>query len=156
MTETEFQSSNAFCKLMTSLKFDKALEEFDALYRKSESIISNVLKPFEQQRQTLKLYVENNGRNIDDDLLDTLKEVAKAKDLYDHSLDDVYNEFNRNIQKYEFINCLSIPRKWHEEEYAKYQRTINCMLLMKKKYNNFEDLEITVTNKKEVESLETV
>ena len=156
MTETEFQSSNAFCKLMTSLKFDEALDEFDTLYRKSESIISNVLKPFEQQRQTLKLYVENNGRNIDNDFLDTLKEVAKAKDLYDHSLDDVYNEFNRNIKKYEFINCLSTPRKWHEEEYAKYQRTINCMLLMKKKYNNFEDLEITVTNKKEVESLETV
>ena len=156
MTETEFQSSNAFCKLMTSLKFDEALDEFNDLYRDANEIITNVLTQFEKQRVTLEEYVNKNGKYIDDDFLDTLKEVAKAKDLYDHSLDDVYNEFNRNIKKYEFINCLSTPRKWHEEEYAKYQRTINCMLLMKKKYNNFEDLEITVTNKKEVESLETV
>lgn len=147
MTETEFIQSRPFCKIMSSLKYEKALNTYDELYRRTDSVIENVLSKFKEQRDVLKDYVRQNGRNIPNNLLNELKEIAEIKGLYDHSLDSVYYEFLKNIQKYEFISCLSTPRKWDDEEVAKYNKLINSLLLLKSKYNNFEELDIIVKEK---------
>ena len=148
MTEKEFTESNAFCKIMSSLKYDAAIEEFDNIYRNNSiEIIENALIPFKEQRNTLREYTRKNGKNINDELLNELKEIAKAKNLYDRSLDDVYNKFTSNIKKYDFISCLSRPRSWEHGEVEKYQRLINSMLLLKSKYNNYEEFDITLTPK---------
>lgn len=148
MNEQEFIQSRPFCKIMTSLKYEKALDKYDDIYRSSKSeIIDNVLSKFRDQKEVLRNYVRQNGKNIPNNLLQELKEIAELKGLYDHSLDDVYNEFMNNISKYEFISCFKTPNAWDDEEVAKYQKVINSMLLLKKKYNNFDDLDIVVTEK---------
>jgi len=102
-------------------------------YRKSKSeIIDNVLSKFRDQKDTLYNYVRENGKDVPDRLLQELKEIAEIKGLYDHSLDDVYNEFLKNIQKYEFISCLEQPSSYNEEEIAKYNKLINSYSSFKK------------------------
>ena len=156
MTETEFIQSRPFCKIMTSLKFEKAIDNFNDIYHSSKSeIIDNVLEKFKQQKEILQNYVRQNGKDVPDRLLQELKEIAKLQNLYDCSLDDVYNEFVKNTEKYSFLSCLKKPNSWEHEEIAKYKRLINSLLLMQQKYNNFQDLDIIVTEKpKEVTKIE--
>lgn len=150
MTEQEFIQSRPFCKIMTSLKYEKAIDNFDKIYKNNQyEIIDKVLEKFKEQRDILKEYVRKNGKDIPNNLLEELKEVAELHNLYDRSLDDVYNEFVKNIEKYSFFSCLQKPRFWDHEEVVKYKKLISCLLLMKKKYNNFDDLEIDVKPKQE-------
>lgn len=148
MTETEFIQSRPFCKIMSSLKYEKAIDNFNDIYRNSQcEIIDNVLNKFKEQREILKDYVRQNRKDVPDRLLQELKEIAELQNLYDKSLDDVYNEFVKNTEKYSFLSCLKKPNSWEHEKVAKYKRLVNSLLLMQKKYNNFEDLDIVVTEK---------
>lgn len=148
MKEEEFLQSRPFCKIMTSLKYEKALDNYNEVYRNSKSdIVDNVLNKFKEQKSILYNYVRVNGKSIPNNLLDSLKEIAELKGLYDHSLDDVYAEFVKNTDKYNFISCLKKPNSWETEEVAKYNKLINSLLLLKKKYNNFEELDIEVKEK---------
>lgn len=161
MTEKNFIESTKFAKIMTSLKYEKAIDNFDEIYRSSSSeIIDKVLEKFGNQREILKEYTRKNGKNVPNNLLEELKEIAQLHNLYDHSLDDVYSEFVKNTEKYEFISCLKKPNLWSDEEVVKYRKLINSLLLIKQKYNNFEELEIEVKPKQEEtileEQLETV
>jgi hypothetical protein len=158
MTEESFITSKPFCKIMSSLKYEKAIDNFDEIYRNSQvEIIDNVLGKFKEQREILKKYVRENGKDVPNNLLDSLKEIAELKGLYDHSLNDVYSEFVKNTEKYSFLTCLKKPSSWETEELVKYRKLINSLLLMKQKYSNFEELEIEVKEKQILEpELETV
>lgn len=148
MTETEFIQSRPFCKIMTSLKYEKAINLYNETYRRSKSdIVDNVLSKFKEQKEILQKYVNKNGKDVPNNLLQELKEIAELKGLYDHSLDDVYSNFLKNIKKYEFISCLSKPNSWEEEELIKYNKLINSLLLLKSKYNDYSELEIEVKEK---------
>lgn len=145
MTEKQFLKSDKFAKLMSAIKYKDSVKTYKNLY--DDSLVKSVLKGFYDQYQKINGYVNENYKEVDEDLLPILKEAADANSLYDKSIEDVYAQFNSNIKKYDFLDCLDTPRSWEHEKIDKYKRLVNTLLLTKSKYNNYEELEIEVKPK---------
>lgn len=149
MNEEQFLGSTKFGKLMSAIKYKEAVETYDNL--KNNKIVKEVLKSFYNDYETVSHYVESNIETVSNDLMPILKEAAEQGNIYDKSIEDVYVRFKQNLEKYDFLDCLKTPNYWNNEEVSKYRRLVNCILLTKSKYNNYENLDIIVEAKKEEE-----
>jgi len=149
MNEEQFLGSTKFGKLMSAIKYEEAIDTYDNL--KNNKIVKEVLKSFYKDYEIVEKYVDDNIKEVDESLMTILQEVADKGNIYDKSIEDVYIRFKDSLKKYDFIDCLKVPNYWNSQETDKYRRLINCMLLTKSKYNNYENLDIIVEAKKEEE-----
>lgn len=155
-TKMEFLKTKSFKKLMTSLKYQEALYLYDEIYSNSKhEIIEKAVENFKKQKNILQKYVKENHVHTPPHLLETLQGLAKENNLYDYEFEDVYQNFLKNIKKYEFVKVLKKPSFYNQEELKVYKNMINSLLLLKSKYNNYENLDIIVSNKT-VEEPETI
>jgi len=145
-TFKEFMETKAFHRIATSLLFEKLTDQFDAIYGRNNEIIQQLLKPFHEDVQKLKEYSSKNGKYVkDNELLDSMIEIAKEYNLYDYSLWDIFKRVEEGIKKYDFVAMIEEPRSWSEENKKKINQLIAQMLLFRKKYYNaYDELEIIV------------
>lgn len=156
-TEMEFVKTNAFKRIMTSLKYEKAINLYKSIYNNSASnIIDECLQKFSKEKEQLQEYIRNNGKHIDNHLLEELIGLAEENNLYDYQYEDVYQSFLRNIKKYEFIKCLEKPRSWVDGDVERYTKTINSLLYLQQKHNNFEEFDVILQPKSVTAVEETI
>lgn len=140
----QFMQSQVFKRTMSSQIYGELLETYKDITKSNIDIIKNVLKPLANDIQKLKDYCNKNGKYIDDnELLNSMKAVAKEHNLYDYSLWDVYNRVKKELDKYSFISMLEVPKYWDENAQKSYKSLINQLL-----YHNL------VTNKQLPDNLE--
>lgn len=157
MTEQEFQKSKVFKRVVTSIIFDELIETYRSIYsRSSLDIIQNLIKPLEEDINILQDYTSKNGKSIrDNELLDSMKAIAKEYNLYDYQFMDVYNRCKESLDKYKFINYIQKPDRWNEENVKEVNSIITQFLYHQKMYKGLhQELEFVVKEKEVVENLE--
>lgn len=149
MTEEQFKHSKAFKRMMTSIRYNDLVEEFNKLFdRKEIEVIQDLVKPLYKDIQTLKDYVNKNNKRVNSEILDELLAVAEEHNLYDFEFFDVYNRVKQEMKKYEFINLIQKPNHWNEEAKAKVKTLIGQVLYHQKMYHNLhESIEIELKPK---------
>lgn len=157
MTEQEFQKSKTFKRIVTSIMFDELIETYRSIYsRSSLDIIQNLINPLEKDIEILQDYTSKNGKFIrDNQLLDSMKAIAKEYNLYDYQFMDVYNRCKESLDKYKFLNYIQKPDRWNEESVKEVNSIITQFLYHQKMYKGLHpELEFVVKEKEVVENLE--
>ena len=144
MTEKQWQDSKSFKRIVTSIKYDDLIDEFENLFKRDGiEIIKQLISPLYEDVNTLRSYVTKNKKRVNNDILDELLAVAEEHNLYDFELQDVYNRIKEGIKKYEFINLLEQPSSWDDEGKAKVKKLIGQLLYHQKMYHGLhQDIEI--------------
>lgn len=144
MTEKQWQDSKSFKRIMTSIKYDSIVNEFNNLFNRNDiEIIKELVTPLYNDVQILKDYVNKNNKRVNSQILDELLAVAEEHNLYDFEFSDVYNRVKEGIKKYEFINLIQQPNYWNEEGKKKVKTLIGQLLYHQKMYHNLhENIEI--------------
>jgi hypothetical protein len=157
MTEQEFQKSKVFKRIVTSIMFDELIQTYENIYdNNSLNIIQELIKPLNNNIQILKDYVLKNGKNIrDNELLDSMKAIAKDYNLYDYQFIDIYNKCKENLDKFKFINYIKKPNVWDDES-KKQINSIIIQILYHQKMNKglHEELEFVMKEKPLIENLQ--
>lgn len=157
MTEQEFQKSKTFKRIVTSIIFDELIETYRSIYsRSSLDIIQNLINPLEKDIEILQDYTSKNGKTIrDNELLDSMRAIAKEYNLYDYQFMDVYNRCKESLDKYKFINYIQKPDRWNEENVKEVNSIITQFLYHQKMYRGLhQELEFVVKEQEIVENLE--
>jgi hypothetical protein len=147
MTEQEFQKSKVFKRIVTSIMFDELVQTYKEIYnRESLNIIQELLKPLQADIEILELYTANNGKTIrDNELLNSMKAIAKEYNLYDYQFMDVYNRCKESLDKYKFLNYIQKPDRWNEENVKEVNSIITQFLYHQKMYRGLhQELEFVV------------
>lgn len=144
MTEKQWQDSKSFKRIVTSIKYDELVNEFNNLFDRGDiEIIKELVKPLYDDVQILKDYVNKNNKRVNSQILNELLAVAEEHNLYDYEFSDVYNRVKDGIKKYEFINLIVQPNSWNDEAKAKVKKLIGQILYHQKMYHSLhENIEI--------------
>lgn len=152
MTEQEFQKSKVFKRIVTSIMFDELIETYRSIYsRSSLDIIQNLINPLEKDIEILQDYTSKNGKTIrDNELLDSMKAIAKEYNLYDYEFMDIYNRCKESLDKYKFLNYIQKPDRWNDESKKQINSLIIQILHHQKMYKGLhQELEFVVKEQEE-------
>lgn len=159
LTFNQFKMSGKFRKIVTSILFEQVVNEYNNIFdRDDKFIIQELLKHFEYDKNILEEYVKSNVKYIrDNELLDSMIEIAKESQLYDfatenelgESLFNVYLRFKENLEKYSFINLIVKPEDFRNEETKKkvYNLINQVLWVQKTKKGLFEDYDLQLVPK---------
>jgi len=152
----QFMDSKFFKRIVTSQLFANTIEQYETILEKEGmSIIKNCVEPFDNDINTLRKYTSKNGRQIkDNEVLESMKSVAKEQNLYDFELWDVYQRVKTNIDKYSFVSLLKNPNSYWTKETTKEMNSLITQIMYHKFITNKqlpEGLEIQFVEKEKVE-----
>lgn len=134
--------------------FEKELKIFDRIWSSSTKEILQVLKPLEDNRNTLKTYIRQNLQYVYDSVIfqELIKEAEEKQEL-DMSLWKEYKEIKQANETFNFLRFYNKPQEWRQEEHADYIKFINEQLLVRKLSGKFPELECFELCVKQVETV---
>jgi len=144
--------NKTFRKIATAILFDQECDRYWEIYRAKNELVRNCIKEFHKNYETLKKYCNNNRKNSGD-MKDEILQIATEFNLFDQTLWSEYQNLKKCNKEYTFISCLKEPNSWNTEEQINYKKTINQLLLFRKKYDT-ENFDVTVTVTPKVELVE--
>lgn len=151
----DFDKTKVFKRTMSSQLFGELIARYDQMFdNESLAIINNCIKSLKNNIEILRNYVDENGRYIkDNELLESMKALAKETNSYDYQNWDVYLKTKAQLDEYSFLEYFKIPSDyWSDEQTKQVNTLINQMLVYNKLYKNkFENFELV--EKKDIEEL---
>lgn len=128
-----------FMRLASAIKFDELLESYDNISEYGNVVFKQILSTLNSDAEVLRKYVEDNLKDgIPEDLKNIIIDAADANRLYDEEKWDIYKRLQKELEKYDFIDLIDVPKSTNNELTKRYQRLINQILLFRKKF--YDDL----------------
>lgn len=126
-------------RLASAIKFDELLESYDNISEYGNVVFKQILSTLNSDAEVLRKYVEDNLKDgIPEDLKNIIIDAADANRLYDEEKWDIYKRLQKELEKYDFIDLIDVPKSTNNELTKRYQRLINQILLFRKKF--YDDL----------------
>jgi len=156
---TEYMNSKPFARLCTAVMFNRLLESYKTIINSDNLSVTKFIDPnISDHYKLLKKYVKNNECLIDNHNAITLIEHAHSQDLYDKTLWDSYLAIKKIVDEYGFLEFMKVSYGFStSEEERQIKKLINSFLLLQKKqYKRFTDVDIRIIPKAKKEVKEQI
>lgn len=154
----QFMESKPFARLCTAVLFSQVIAKYDTIISNHNNVIPSVLfRNVEEDLRVLKRYVRNNKGLVDNENAVSILNHAKTMNLYDKEFWNEYKNVERFTNEYGFLAYFQNPEYLDDEEAKQLRKTIGgLVLLQKRKYKRFQNVEVIIKTKKVKEETETL
>ena len=136
MTYKELERTKAFSRLATGLRIRGLIASYDKLVANQLPIIHETARQFSSKARLLSAYNNANSNATTDKVLEaTILATAEQHKLWDNSIIHEVEDFEKNLQEYDFLTLLATPPANDPIACDKYEKLVNSLLVFKKMKN---------------------